>query len=261
VTVDVDEATGIHADPVEEARRILGAAAAAGVALRAVGGVAVRLRAPSIAQLLPRRDYHDIDLAGRAGTSDRVTTLLEGLGYEGSKRFNTMNGRERLMYWDPVNGRRIDVFLDDLRMCHTLPFRDRLTLDELTLTRADLALMKLQIVQLTERDGQDLLALFADCPLTDADADGISLPRILDVCANDWGWWKTVTLNLDRLLAEWPDAAEAGPPAQRDVVARAVGRARLLREHLDRAPKSRGWRLRAAIGERRTWYELPEEIR
>jgi hypothetical protein len=26
-------------------------------------------------------------------------------------------------------------------------------------------------------------------------------------------------------------------------------------------PKSRRWKLRAAIGERRVWYELPDEIR
>lgn len=257
----MDETIGIHADPIEEALRILAGARRAGVPLRTVGGVAVRLRAPSVGDLLPRRDYHDIDLAGRGGTSDRLTRLLEGLGYEGARRFNTMNGRERLMYWDPVHGRRIDIFLDVLRMCHALPFRDRLEIDDLTLSRADLALMKLQIVQLTERDGQDLTALLADTPLTDSDADGIALPRILDVCATDWGWWRTVTLNLDRLLAEWADESEVGPPAQRDIIRRASERARLLRDHLDRAPKSRGWRVRAAIGERRTWYELPEEIR
>jgi hypothetical protein len=34
-----------------------------------------------------------------------------------------------------------------------------------------------------------------------------------------------------------------------------------LHERLDAVPKSRRWRLRAAVGERKTWYELPEEIR
>lgn len=253
--------TDIPADPVAEAGRILDAARAAGVVLRAVGGVAIRLRAPSVAHLLPPRDYHDIDLAGQRGASDRVTKVLESLGYEGARRFNTMNGRERLMFWDPINGRRVDVFLDDLRMCHRLAFRDRLEVDDLTLPLADLALMKLQIVQLTERDGQDLTALLADHPLADADGDGISLARILTICAADWGWWRTVTRNLDRLIAEWQDTTEAGPPAQRGMVSQATTRARLLREHLDHVPKTWSWKLRAAIGERRVWYELPEEIR
>jgi hypothetical protein len=31
-------------------------------------------------------------------------------------------------------------------------------------------------------------------------------------------------------------------------------------ERVEREPKSRGWKLRAKIGERRRWYELPEEV-
>ena len=31
-------------------------------------------------------------------------------------------------------------------------------------------------------------------------------------------------------------------------------------EHIEQAPKSRGWKLRARIGERKRWYELPEEV-
>lgn len=250
----------ILAEPVAEASRVLAEARDRGVVLRAVGGVAIRLRAPSVARLLPPRDYHDIDVAGLSGSSATITDLYHDLGYESSRRFNTMNGHERLMYWDPVNGRRVDVFLDILRMCHELPFRDRLTVDDATLSLADLALMKLQIVQLTDRDGQDLAALFADHELTD-DETGISLRRIAAVCSADWGWWRTVTGNLDRLAAEWADEAAAGPHVQREILERAGQRAAELRRHLDDAPKSTRWRLRAAVGERRPWYELPEEIR
>jgi hypothetical protein len=189
----------ILADPVAEAARMLRAAEARGVVLRLVGGIAIRMRAPSVAGLLPRRDYHDIDLAGAAGSATSLTELLGDLGYEASRRFNTMNGHERLLYWDPVNGRRVDVFLDVLRMCHQLPFRDRLTVDPGTLPLADLLLTKLQIVQLTERDGQDVCALLADHALADDDAGGIALPRIVALCSGDWGWWRTVTGNLDQL--------------------------------------------------------------
>ena len=251
----------ILADPVAEAGRVLGAAQERGVVLRAVGGVAVRLRAPSVARLLPPRDYHDIDVAGRSGSSAAITELYQALGYESSRRFNTMNGRERLMYWDPVNGRRVDVFLDTLRMCHVLPFRDRLEVDEATLPLADLALMKLQIVQITDRDGQDLCALLADAELGDSDSGAISLPRILGICSTDWGWWRTVTGNLDRLVIQWQDEAESGPPAQGDILRLATVRARALRDHLETVPKTTRWKLRAAIGDRRPWYELPEEIR
>ncbi len=253
--------TGILADPVAEAQRVLEEARRRHVVLRAVGGVGIRLRAPSVARLLPPRDYHDIDVAGRGGTALTITELYRDLGYESSRRFNTMNGQERLLYWDPVNGRRVDVFLDMLRMCHALSFRDRLEVDAETLPLADLALMKLQIVQLTERDGQDLCALLADHDLVEAGDNGISLRRILGICASDWGWWRTVTGNLDRLVTEWRDEAISGPQVQAGILERAVERATRLRARLDETPKSTRWKMRAAVGERRTWYELPEEIR
>ena len=33
----------------------------------------------------------------------------------------------------------------------------------------------------------------------------------------------------------------------------------MLQRAADETPKSRGWKLRARIGERKRWYELPEE--
>ena len=36
---------------------------------------------------------------------------------------------------------------------------------------------------------------------------------------------------------------------------------RRLLAALEDAPKSSGWRLRARLGERKRWYELPEEAR
>lgn len=33
-----------------------------------------------------------------------------------------------------------------------------------------------------------------------------------------------------------------------------------LRRRLEEAPKSRGWKMRARIGDRKRWYELPEEV-
>jgi hypothetical protein len=37
-------------------------------------------------------------------------------------------------------------------------------------------------------------------------------------------------------------------------------RAGALAARIEAAPKSRRWRMRAKIGERKRWYELPEEI-
>lgn len=240
------------ADPVEETRRILQAAEAANLALRAIGGIGVALRAPSIGTLRPTRTYHDIDLVGPAERRP-IERLLEGLGYEGSRRFNTLNGSERLLFHDP-DGRRIDVFVDTLRMCHDLPFASRLTVDRWTLPLADLVLSKLQIVELTERDMLDLCALFADHELDPAGDDGISVTRLVEICASDWGWWRTVDGNLAHLVERW-----IGTPD--DLHARAADRATSVRRILGSAPKSMRWKARALIGPRIAWAQAPEDIR
>lgn len=259
--------TGVVANPVDEARRVLQAAHEAAVPLRAVGGIAVAMIAPTIARLQPPRTYHDIDLAAPAGTP-AVSRLMTELGYEPARRFNALNGSERLLFHD-ASGRRVDVFIDTLRMCHELRFRDRLTVWPLTLSPADLLLSKLQIVELTDRDAQDVLALLADHALTEADRDGIDVRRIREVCGRDWGWWRTVDATLAGLVTRWETASATGPAAAGttgagappEASSRALERARDLRARLAAAPKSVGWRLRAVVGPRLRWYDSPEEVR
>ena len=247
------------ADPVDEARRILSAAGEAGLPIRAIGGVGVALIAPTIARLEPRRTYHDIDLVAPAGTA-AITRLMTALGYEPARQFNTLNGSERLLFHD-AGGRRVDVFIDTLRMCHELPFRHRLSSEAWpwTLPAADLLLSKLQIVEATDRDTQDLLALLADHELVESDGGGIELDRIREVCGNDWGWWRTVDDNLERLIATWSEPASESATAHARPTAR--DRARVLLSVLAACPKSMGWRVRAAVGTRIRWYDLPEEVR
>lgn len=245
-------------DPVDETRRILDAAEAAGVLLRAIGGVAVALRAPSIRMLSPTRTYHDVDLVGRAPRAP-IERLLTDLGYIASMRFNTLNGSERLLFHD-ASGRRIDVFLDVLRMCHQLPFRDRLAVAPSTLPPADLLLSKLQIVELTDRDADDVAALLADHELTHDDA-GISLARIEAVCGADWGWWKTVDVNLGRLIDQWGAETDRSSSEESLALRTALARAGSLRAGLATMSTTVSWRVRALVGDRMRWYEEPEEIR
>ena len=81
--------------------------------------------------------------------------------------------------------------------------------------------------------------------------------RFEKVLAGDWGWWRTVTGNLAKL----PHLAEEHPhlastPAPYDALASAV----LLFEIANTTPKSMKWKMRAKVGERTRWYELPEEV-
>jgi hypothetical protein len=248
-------------DPLDEARRMIEAARGDGVTLRAVGGVGVALVAPTVRHLVPRRTYHDIDLVGRAGSAPGISRVLIGLGYAPAREFNALNGSERLLFRDG-DGRHVDVFIDTLRMCHELPFRDRLAMDgwPLTLAPSDLLLSKLQIVEQTDRDAQDVLALLADHELAETDREGLGLARLRQVTGNDWGWWRTVDENLARLIARWTEPAASDQPVA-EARSMATDRAGALRRALETGPRSIGWRIRSVVGPRLRWYELPEEVR
>lgn len=251
--------TAVAADPVTEARRIMTAADDAKVRLCVLGGIGVALVCPTIRRLTPTRTYHDIDLAAPAGTP-AIGRLLTDLGYEAARRFNTLNGSERLLFHDP-QGRRIDVFIGTLRMCHQLSLDDAFASPSWTLPPADLVLSKLQIVEVTDRDMQDLLALFADFELTPSGSAGISVERIERMCGSDWGWWRTVHDTLRVLEARWlTERADAGTETVA-ILDAGLERVAQLREVLAASPRSMAWRIRSIVGPRMRWYELPEDVR
>jgi hypothetical protein len=78
------------------------------------------------------------------------------------------------------------------------------------------------------------------------------------VVGDDWGWWRTVTGNLDRVIdLVGGDLARLVPSNARFDPAE---QARALRRHADEVPKSLRWKIRSRVGDRVQWYELPEEV-
>ena len=215
--------------------------------------VAIATRCPSARQPPLVRAYNDIDFVAAKRDSGRVERLFEQLGYEPQARFNALNGHARLFFLDAGNRREADVFIDGIRGCHYLEVSDRLTVNDNTLAPADLVLSKLQVVETNRKDYLDIFALLLDCVLTDDDS-GISRRRLTDVCAKDWGWWRTVTNVATAAHAVAPDVVK-GDQLDR-VLATLVDILTLLED----APKSRRWKLRAKVGERMLWYETPEEV-
>ena len=236
---------------VGEGRRLLGLAGEQGIPVRLLGGVAVRLHAEDVPASL-QRECKDLDLVAPRGSSKSVSGLLRESGYEPHVAFNAMNGRERLLFLDEQHGRQVDVFVRSFRMCHEIPLEDRLTVDEDTVPLAELLLTKLQIIELNEKDVRDTVALLLEHEVTDDDA-GVNGARIAALCANDWGLWRTITANLATVRAH----ADGYPGAARERVERGVD---ALLHRIESAPKSRGWRLRAKVGDRKRWYETPEEV-
>jgi hypothetical protein len=242
-------------DIVDEARRILIAAQQRDVQVRLVGGLAVRLRAYETFHPGLSREYKDIDLVTLRGQTKSAAAFLQDLGYEPSERFNAMNGHERLLFYDVGNGRQLDVFVGLFRMCHEIPINDRVLTDSATIPLAELLLTKLQVVKLNEKDLRDIVAILYHHDVSDSDGDTINADQVAALCARDWGLWRTSKMNVER-VREGVSSYDISPMEQ------AVVEQRLHRlwARIEAQPKSRMWRLRDKIGDRKQWYEDPEEI-
>ncbi len=234
-------------DLVEKAR-------AAKATLRVMGKGAVRMRSPSASRLAPGADEENLIQFGVRGNQTRhLEKLLEAEAYLSDRRFNALFGRERMRFGQPETKVLVEIFLDALISYHRLEFGSRLHIDEHTLPLADLLLAQLQNVKASEGELQLVACLFADADLGGpGQPAAIDTTHIAELCADDWGWYRTVTLNLERCVAVAPAVLE-GEPLER--ATRRMGR---LRQMLEEAPKTLRWQVRARVGESRRWYEEAE---
>ena len=245
----------MSADKEAEARLVIDAARERGIYLRLVGGLAIKFHCPSATYRSLARGYADIDYCGYHRQAIAIKRLFEDLGYAGNKRFNAMQGRKRLMFAHLDKDVDVDIFLDLFEMCHKLNLARRLELDDYTVPLADLLLSKLQIVQVNERDIKDVFSLLHDHALGAATGkETIDLPYIVALTSDDWGWHMTVRNTVDKCLNltdKYLDG-EAKP--------KVVGKLMRLKEAMETAPKTMRWKLRAQVGERVRWYDLPEDM-
>ncbi len=241
-------------DPLPEAFTLAKGAADAGIGLKLLGGLAVRVLCP---QFPPRlRAGQDIDFACLSKERKKAAAYLESSGCEPDRRFNNLNG-DRQMYFTTPAGRPVDVMVDRLVMCHTLDLRPSFARLPYTVDAVDVLLSKLQIVELNEKDVHDIVHLLAGLPVGAAGPAGLDPQRYGSLLGSDWGWWRTVTGNLAKLPSLLAGKPGLVPPAAAfDPLAQA---GRLL-ELAQATPKSVKWKLRSNVGERLRWYELPEEV-
>jgi len=237
----------------KEAARVLEESERKGVTLRLIGGLAFYFRCPSAKLPGLAREYGDIDVVGHQKQTREIRELFENLGYTPRARFNALQGQRRLIFEDLPNGRRIDVFLDVFEMCHKLELGKRLEVDRYTLSLADLLTTKLQIVEINTKDMKDALSLFADYDVGESDGSLINGRFVAKLCGSDWGLYKTLTTNLEKLVVQAKEC-----DFTEDVLRLVDGRITRLKEMIEAFPKSTGWKMRASVGERVRWYELPE---
>jgi hypothetical protein len=253
---------------LDEAAAIIAAAEVRGIQLRLLGAIAVIKHCPEFIWLheATRRELTDIDFVAYAKHRPQVGELLTGMGYAtrggggGGVTMEVWTGRE--IYVDPRGQRHsVDVFYDKLDFCHPVEFKGRLELDSPTIPLTDIVLEKLQIVEINEKDLKDLMIMFLEHPVNAAGNAGreeIDADYIAKRFANDWGFYYTANLNLDKILSFLPRYA-AFTPEHRETIGARIAE---LREAIERKPKSLGWKARARVGPRKKWYrDVAEEYR
>jgi hypothetical protein len=235
-----------------EGMRLLGVAGDVGITLRLVGSVAFALRCPVHAHLQERlgRAYADVDLVGIGKEAERTRRVFADEGYDEDAGVYVESQGSRLVFHHPATRLHVDVFLDRMEFCHTIDLSDRLLIDEQTVPLAELLMTKMQIVEINEKDLVDTIILLLEHPLGDIDRETINMELIARLCATDWGWWRTLTMNLEKtrgMALSYAQLTDAEKQSLADQVDKAL-------ERVSREPKSLGWRVRAKVGDRRKWY-------
>lgn len=254
--IRVDQMGPFQGDPFETAVRIAREAREQGMPLKLLGGQAVRLLCSDFPHRA--REGQDMDFASISSAQQAVVEFLGKRGFRGDPRFNLLHGDRQMFFSGPDGVTTIDVIMDQLRMAHVLDFRARIDRMPYTLDVTDLLLSKLQIVEINRKDVHDIFHLLSQFPVRSGDEPGgIGLDRIGKITGEDWGWWRTVTGNLGKLAlfaqGEYrnliPEAPKFDPVAQ----------IRMIREFCAACPKSYRWKVRARLGDRVRWYQIPEE--
>jgi hypothetical protein len=253
---DSPQAPAAANDAMTEALDIINTAAEQGITVRLLGGMAVRVLCPDYPPR-PSAGLQDIDLASVTSSRKGLQNFLIEQGHQPDKNFNALYGHKQLYFISAVSGRPIDVLIDKLAMCHELDFRQRISRMPHTLDPLDVLLSKLQIVKLNDKDVRDIVYLLSAYPVRDGAEQGtISLELFRPIVGDDWGWWRTVTMNLAKVRGLISESADLVPSAASYDPA---GQAQALITAAEDAPKSRRWKLRARVGDRVRWYQEPEE--
>lgn len=242
-----------------EVTRIVDAVEQAGGQIRVLGSIAVALHCHDAKALIPsfERTYADIDFAAYLGDARVIAAALEPLGYVEDREVRITSEGRRAIFDNPATRLHLDVFYDRLEFCHVIPLAGRLAADRPTIPLTELLLSKLQIVKLNAKDVVDTVLLLLDHELGEGDDNVIDAGRIAALCTEDWGLWRTITMNLEKVRA----LAESYPQLDEGQRARVIEATASLKRTIDASPKPLAWRLRDRVGDRRQWWTDVDEVR
>lgn len=238
---------------LSEMKRLVGMAEAKDIQIRAIGGLAVQAHNKSNHPLFIR-EFADLDFVVAKKQRREFESFMPEAGYSPDKQFNVLNGSERQIYSDDKTGMKVDIFVGDFEMCHKIPLEERLKFDPVTIPLAELFLSKAQIVELNRKDALDLTSILFNNETGDDDVEKINLKIIAQLCSQDWGLYKTTSINLGRVeeLVNKELLQE-----ERAIILR---RAHEIQKTFEEMPKPIAWQLRDRVGTRVKWYIEVEEV-
>ena len=249
---------------VEEGKRLVEEATKREIPIRLLGGVAIRVHCVEMldfARKLQRlgvgqQEYTDLDYMSYTKFRNKMKDFFREVGYE--KRPTTMSSAatQRQIYFHPKGWFTVDVFFDKLLAAnHPLDFRNRLELDSPTITPTDLLLEKLQIVFPSEKDVKDSILLLRAHEISEQEENNrINSEAVADRLASDWGFWYTVTTNLNG-LKQHVSASELIDDSDKEDIAAKIDS---MLTTIEKKPKSSGWKMRSVMGTKKKWYNPVE---
>lgn len=241
-----------------ELKALLKAGEDAGILMRVIGSLAFQMHCPRFGYLQAAlgRAYTDIDFAAYSRQNKQISELMNRMGYVENREIFIASEGERAIYDKPNSGLHVDIFYEKLDFCHTIYWKGRLEVDKPTIPLAELLLEKMQIVKINEKDVIDTIMLLLEHPLGDDDKETINIKLVAQFCANDWGLWRTTTMNLEKVKQLAQGYSQLTPEQKAKVEAQVD----LALARINEVPKPVAWRLRARVGDRVKWYKDVDEV-
>ena len=242
----------------KELKAILKASEEQNILLRVIGSLAFQMHCPQFGYLQQAmgRAYTDIDFGAYSRQAKQIAELMAGMGYVEHREVYIGSEGERAIFDKPETGLHVDIFYEKLDFCHTIYWKDRLEVDSPTIPLAELLLEKMQIVEINEKDIIDTIMLLLEHPHGDNDNEVINIKLVAQLCANDWGLWRTTTMNLEKVKQLAHHYTQLAPEQKEKVESQVIECLARINEE----PKPLAWRLRDRVGDRVKWYKEVDEV-
>lgn len=216
------------------------------------------------------KKFTDIDFVAYKKQLKSLRKVLENdLGFIVDRMMlQYLRDRGRLIYYEKNNAYHVDVFFDKLEFSHDVHFgkdpeKGRLHLDSPTIPLADIVLQKTQIHRINEKDIKDLIILLRAHDLIETDntdeTNLMNIKYIAEVLANDWGFWKDATENLDKVKKFSEKYWKEELISQEDMTD-VLNKVNTILEIIKNEPKTKNWQKRAKKGENKQWWRDVEEV-